>query len=165
MTRNRAVSIIIPALLILSIGAAGSSPPHRASDLCSLLTTAEASTALEQTSLAGKLDSPIPGCTWSHDAKISDTSRQVWIATHTPNALNIAKHTTNPSIKIEPISGLGDDAFYQIYPAPTSPFLWVKKGDKAISIRVSNPSKKAPFTLEQDKAKLLVLGKAAVSRM
>jgi hypothetical protein len=165
MIRNRSVSIAALTSLALSMGAASSRAGWRSGDLCSLLTPAEASIALEQTSLAGKLNSPTPGCTWSHDSPASDTSRQVWIASHTVNAFNIAKRPALATIKIEAIAGLGDDAFYQVYPAPAPPFLWMKKGDKAISIRVITKWKNAPFTQEQEKAKLLVLGKAAVGRM
>ncbi len=66
---------------------------------------------------------------------------------------------------IEPLSGLGDDAFYQLYPKGAMPFLWVKKGTQAVSIRIVTPTKNAPFSEAELKAKLLVLGKAAATKM
>ncbi|HEY6828981.1 MAG TPA: hypothetical protein VI259_19105 [Gemmatimonadaceae bacterium] len=97
----------------------------------------DASKALEQSSQPGKrmVESSPTGCIWSPD----------------------------PKIKIERVAGLGDEAFYQIYPKD-SPFIWVRKGTNAISIRIMG-TKANRFSLEQEKAKELTLAKAAIAKL
>jgi hypothetical protein len=70
-----------------------------------------------------------------------------------------------PTITIEPISGIGDEAFYQIYPKDQSPFIWVRKGNTAFAIRIITWLKPKPFTTEQEKSKEAVLAKAAVAKL
>jgi hypothetical protein len=62
------------------------------------------------------------------------------------------------------VSGVGDEAFYQIYPKGQSPFIWVRKGSKAFSIRILG-TKTNSFSIEQDKAKELALAKVAVAKL
>jgi len=57
-----------------------------------------------------------------------------------------------------------DEAFYQLFPTG-SPFIWVRKGDNAISIRILTWDKPRVFTNDQDKAKLAVLAKAAIIKL
>ena len=68
------------------------------------------------------------------------------------------------TIKIEPITGIGDNAFYQLFPAD-SPMLWVLKGNTAFSLRIITRLKPAPFTTEQEKSKEAVLAKAVVAKL
>ena len=64
----------------------------------------------------------------------------------------------------EPVGGVGDEAFYQIYPAPHDPFIWVRKGNNAFSIIIMG-TKANQFSPAQDKSKLLTLAKAAVGKL
>lgn len=134
-------------------------------EACSLLTVGDASKALEQSSQPGKrmVESSPAGCIWSADPKMSDSSRRIAVNTHSARAFGFAKNPAIKTIKIEPVAGLGDEAFYQIYPND-SPFIWVKKGTNAISIRIMG-TKANRFGLEQEKAKELALAKAAIAKL
>jgi hypothetical protein len=160
MISNRVPFIAAATLLILSISAARFTT---AADACSLLSTSDASTALGQESHPGVAEFGT-GCVWSPEAPPRDTSRQLHVEFHTTRAYDIAKGG-NSVTKIEPVSGVGDDAFYQLYTTGGTPFLWVKKGSQTISIRISTRRKDPPFTEAQLKSKLLVLGKTAVAKM
>lgn len=172
-TRLGTISIAVCGLLYLSISAArftgaGSdvSPTRTEPEACSLLTKADASKALEVSNVSSKriVDADPKGCVWSNDPAASDTSRRVLLVTHTLRAFDAAKHTVITTIKIEPVSGIGDEAFYQVYPSD-GPFIWVRKGNVAISIRIVTGAKPRAFTDEQDKAKEVVLAKAAVAKL
>ena len=151
------------ALALLSISAI---PARQQVDACALITTADASKALEQSSLPGKpmVAADPTGCLFSADPKMSDTARKVAVNTHSARAFEFAKKPAITTIKIEPVSGVGDEAFYQIYPNGQSPFIWVRKGTKTFSIRMLG-TKTNSFSLEQDKAKELVLAKAALTKL
>ena len=151
------------ALALLSTSTA---PAQQQVDACALITTADASKALEQSSLPGKriMDSDPTGCLFSADPKMSDSARKVAVNTHSPRAFGFAKNPAIKTIKIEPVSGVGDEAFYQIYPNGQSPFIWVRKGTKAFSIRMLG-TKTNSFSLEQDKAKELALAKVALGKL
>jgi hypothetical protein len=149
---------------------AGSRVPlsaHSSDDACALLTAADASPALEQSSLAGKrnMESDPKMCVWSHDPAAGDSSRKVVLAVVNTRQFSIAMHPAMPAIKVEPVSGVGDEAFYQVYPNNASPFIWVRKGNAAFTIRILTRLKPKPFTIEQEKAKELALAKAAVARL
>jgi hypothetical protein len=164
-TQRRIFSISGSALLLLSLTAARFEAAGAAPAACSLLTAADASKALEQTSLPGKplMNGDPTGCMWSADPAASDSSRRVGLVTHSVRAFQIAMHPALAKIKVEPVSGIGDEAFYQIY--PDSPFIWVRKGNNAISIRILTGVKPRPFTIDQEKAKLIPLAKAAVAKL
>lgn len=163
--RRRIISITSGALLLAPVSAMRVAMHESAPDACTLLSAADASKALEVTSLPGKriVESSPDGCGWSNDPAISDTSRRVMLVTHSPRAFQIAKRPAITTIKVEPISGIGDEAFYQIYPSG-GPFIWAIKGNTAISIRIMT-REPAPFTREQEKAKEIVLAKAAVAKL
>jgi hypothetical protein len=170
MISNRVASTAGFALLIISISAARFRPAHLSvsaessqKTTCSLLSTSDASTALGETSQPG-VPEFATGCVWSRESPARDTSRQLHVEFHTVRAYDIAKGG-NAITKIEPVQGVGDDAFYQLYPNGATPFLWLKKGDKTISIRINTKRKDPPFTEAQLKSKLSVLGKAAVAKM
>ena len=168
MPSTRVASIASAAFVIFSISSVPFTSPRSniavvRTDACSLLSTSEASTALGQASQPGVPEFGT-GCVWSRESPPRDTSRQLHVNFHSPNAYKIAKGG-NVITKVEPVSGVGDDAFYQLYPKGATPFLWVKKGTQAISIRISTPTKNAPFTEAELEAKLLVLGKAAAAKM
>lgn len=171
-TPRRVTSIATVGLLLASIaatrfvtGRAGDAlSVHRASGLCDLLTAAEASAALEAKSLPGKAIVDSTACAWSDDPAVSDSSRRVTLSSHTVRAFQFAMRPAIKTIQIEPVSGIGDEAFFQIYPNNQSPFIWVRKGNKVFAIRILTQLKPKPFTIEQEKAKEAVLAKAAVAR-
>jgi RNA polymerase subunit RPABC4/transcription elongation factor Spt4 len=173
MHTQRMRSIASLGLLLTSMSgtryAAGTHPTlsrQGPSDGCALLTAGDASTALEATSLPGKhlLESDSKLCGWSHDPKLSDSSSRVVLVIVRPAQFTIAKNSG--FTKAEPVSGVGDEAFYQIYPNNPSPFIWVRKGSGALSIRILTRLKPSPpFTIDQSKSKLLVLAKAAVAKL
>jgi len=142
--------------------------PHTLAEpeACALLTKADAAKALEVSSASSKriVDADPKGCVWSNDPAASDTSRRVLLVTHTPRAFDIAKRPAIATIKVEPVAGIGDEAFYQLYPSG-SPFVWARKGNVAISIRILTKVKPRPFADDQEKAKLVVLAKAAVAKL
>jgi len=167
-TQRRLFSIVGGGLVLLSPSAARFDAAERAAPAaCSLLAAPDASKALEQNSLPGKPlvnDTDPTGCVWSADPAAGDTSRRVVLNTHSARAFQFAMHPALPQIKVEPVSGIGDEAFYQLY--PESPFIWVRKGTNAISIRILTRIKpKPPFTNDQEKAKLIPLAKAAVAKL
>jgi hypothetical protein len=166
MKTNRIAPATTGLLLLLSMTAARTAPAQTPIEACALLTVGDVSKALEQSSKPGKrmVESSPDGCIWSADPAASDSSRKVALNTHTPRAFMIMKSSTNPTIKREPVSGVGDEAVYQIYPAPGDPLIWVRKGNEVISIRVMG-TKANQFSLEQDKSKLLALAKSAVAKL
>ncbi|HKW49430.1 MAG TPA: hypothetical protein VJN70_18390 [Gemmatimonadaceae bacterium] len=164
--RRRTISVTSCGLLFASLSATRVAVRVSAPEACTLLTAADASKALEASSFPGKrlVESSPDGCVWSNDPAASDSSRRVVLNTHTLRSFQAAKHPAITTIKIEPVAGIGDEAFYQIYPTG-GPFLWAIKGNTAISIRILTRLKPSPFTAEQEKSKEVPLGKAAVSKL
>jgi len=161
--RIQSISIIAGAFALLAMS---NSTRAASPDACTLLTNADAAKALEVPTVTTSYMVPgsTAGCFWSNDPKASDTSRKVGLNTHTPRAYQFAKQPAITTIKVEAVPGVGDDAIYQIYPQG-HPFIWVLKGQTAISIRILTIDKPRPFTDAQEKAKLLVLAKAAVAKL
>ena len=118
------MSIAIYGLLLVSVSAtrfvaAGSHarPPARsASVACTLLTAADATKGLGFPSQPGKELVNSTGCVWWNDPAASDGSRRVTLVTHSLVSFRAASNPAITTIKIEPVSGIGDEAFYQIYP-------------------------------------------------
>ena len=167
MTTNCIASVATALLLVLSTSASRFVATQQNSvEACPLLTTADASKALEQSSQPGKryMDSDPTFCMWSADPKMSDSSRKIAVNTHSARAFEFAKKPAITTIVIEPVSGVGDEAFYQIYPKGQSPFIWVRKGSKVFSIRIL-VTKTNAFSLEQEKTKELALAKVAVTKL
>ena len=167
MTTNRIAFAATTLLLVLSTSASRFvATKQNTLEACPLLTTADASKALEQASQPGKryMDSDPTFCMWSADPKMSDSARKIAVNTHSQRSFEFAKKPAITTIVIEPVAGLGDEAFYQIYPKGQSPFIWVRKGSKAFSIRIL-VTKTNQFSLEQEKAKELALAKVAVAKL
>jgi hypothetical protein len=165
--QHRIISFAACGLLLGSVSAARFAVTRsEAPAACTLLSAADATKALEAQAVAGKEMGMGPtGCIWSNDPAASDTSRKVALNTHSLRAFGFAKNPAITTIKIEPVSGIGEEAFYQIYPNNQSPFIWVRKGDVAFSIRILTQLKPKPFTLEQEKAKEATLAKAALAKL
>ena len=172
-TQHRIASSLTPALLLVSISATRFMPASDATATapnapaaCTLLTTADASTALEKPSQPGKELVDATGCVWSNDPAASDSSTRVTLNTHSLRSFQAAMHPAITTIKIESVSGIGDEAFYQIYPNDQAPFIWVRKGNVAFDVRILTRLKpKPPFTNDQLKSKIASLAKAAVARL
>ena len=135
------------------------------SDACSLLTTAEVSTALEIKSLPGKFaiaGSP-KACVWSDTPEASPDSRRVTLSiTSSTVAFNNMK--SSPRITVEPASGIGDEAFYALPSAHETPILQIRKGTSVLALRILNGLKSKAFALADVKTKEASLGKAAAGR-
>src|SRR5689334_17717298 len=133
-------------------------------DACALLTEADVSAALEVKSLPGThpVQSSTKMCSWS-DAGSDINHRRVVLSITSTAGFNFVKSRTGKII-IEPVSGIGDDAFYQMTKSSESPFLFVKKGNSAFSVRILNGLKLKAFTREEEKSKEAALAKAAVAR-
>ncbi len=136
-------------------------------DACTLLTTAEASKALEVSSLPGKrmVASSPKVCGWSDGEAIGANYRRIVVTITSLAAFQFGKSGNNPKMTIETVPGIGDEAYYEILKTSESPFLVVRKGNTAFTVRVLNGSKLKAFTLEQEKAKEADLAKAAVAKL
>jgi len=176
-TQRRIFSIAICSLLLASTSAARFAATDSNSsrltqgggepEACTLLTTADASKAIELSSAPGQrmVEADPKGCLWSSSPAAMDTSRRVALVLVSPRQFQIAMHPAITTIKVEPASGIGDEAFYQLYPN-ASPFLWVRKGNKAVSLRIMTKVKPSPpFTVDQEKSKLAVLGKTVIAKL
>ena len=172
-TQRRIISMVTFALALVSVsatrfvrpGSQASPATHSAPVACTLLSVADASKALEAQSQPGKVLGDSTGCVWSSDPAASDSSRRVTLVTHSLRSFRFAMHPAITTIAIEPVQGIGDEAFFQIYPKNQSPFIWVRKGDVAFSVRILTRLDPKPFTIEQEKSKNAVLAKAAVAKL
>ena len=141
------------------------SPMPATDNACSLLNQSEVGTALEVQSLPGKpviAGSP-KACIWSDSADASIGNRRVTLSiTNSTAAFEIMK--SSPRIKIEAVSGIGDEAFYEIPKDHEAPILQVRKGSSVFTLRILNGLKSKAFTLDEAKAKEATLARAAASR-
>lgn len=135
-----------------------------APDACALLTTEEVSTALEVKSLAGThvVSTSTALCIWSDDPNHGIGNRRVTLALISQTAFDVGKSSIRATV--EPVKGIGDDAYYEVSRSE-SPTLLVRKGGTAFTIRILNGLKFKPFTIEQDKAKEAALAQAAVKAL
>ena len=131
---------------------------------CSLLTEAQVDAALEIKSLPGK--PPVPAaqqrCMWSDDPKGGVDNRRLTLSLMTMTAFNMGKGNTQ--LKIEPVSGIGDEAYYEVF-GSDSPLLVVRKGSSAFNIRILNGLKFKPFAVGEVKAKEADLAKEVVAKL
>ena len=135
-------------------------------DACALLTETDVSTALEVKSLPGThtVQSSTKICSWSDVAGNDINHRRALVSVTTAAAFNAIKSQTG-IMTMEPVSGIGDDAFYEIPKSSESPFLYVRKGDVAFSVRILNGLKLKAFTRDEEKTKEAALAKAAAGRL
>ena len=131
---------------------------------CSLLTEAQVDAALEIKSLPGK--PPVPTapqlCMWSDDPKGGVNNRRLTLSLKTVAAFDMGKSITQ--LKLEPVSGIGDEAYYEVFSAD-SPLLAVRKGSSAFTIRILNGLNFKPFAADEVKAKEADLAKAVVAKL
>jgi len=116
---------------------------------CELVTQARVSAALGVTVGAG---TPIarPGtCQWAGKGRIATLTITQPLAGKTPvEQFNAGKTSKRYGITMEPVSGVGDDAFYVSFATntPTAPVgIVVRKGDSTFEVRVYG------FPLEEGK--------------
>jgi len=133
-------------------------------DACALLTEQQVNAAIEIKTLPGKhlVPTNTKECIWSEDAKPSTEHRRVTLTMNTLTSFNLGKSSNG--LKTEPVSGVGDEAYYIVFRAD-SPMLVVRKGGSAFTVRVLNGSKAKALTLDEEKARDLSLGKAAVAKL
>jgi len=131
---------------------------------CSLLTEAQVDAALEIKSLPGK--PPVPSapqlCRWSDDPNGSVDNRRLTLSLMKITVFDMGK--SNPQLKPEPVSGIGDEAYYEVF-GSDSPLLVVRKGSSAFNLRILNGLKFKPFAAAEVKAKEAELAKAVVAKL
>lgn len=139
-TRSLLAALLLLAPCSGSLVAAG--------DACSLLTQTQISAALGTPVDAGKPISGPASCQWFGKGKFMTlTVMQPLGGKSAVERFNAAKASTLPGVTKEPVSGVGDDAFYIGYSGQTRAGLGlsVKKGASAFEIRV--------YGFDVDKAK------------
>jgi hypothetical protein len=135
------------------------------SDACSLLTVAEVSAALEVSSLPGKhyIADSSKACMWSDAADGNINNRRVTLSI-TSSTIAFNQMKSSPRITTEALTGVGDEAFYEIPKGHDTPILQVRKGGETFALRILDGLKSKPFKLEDVKTKEATLAKVAVGR-
>ena len=169
--RNLATALAVLALLPGSLqykSVAGHAHSERGAaepDACSLLTEDQVSAAIEAKSQPGQHGgrSSTKSCMWSDDPNHAGDHRRVTLSLTTLTGFNVGK--TVPRTTAEPVSGLGDEAYYMIYQSHDAPTLVVRKGNSAFNIRLLNGLKAKELSEAEVKARELTLAKAAVGKL
>lgn len=135
-----------------------------ADDACALLSEEQVSAAIEVKTLPGQHLLPVSTrqCIWSEDPKPNTDHRRVTLNITTVRSFTIGK--SNPGLTIEPVTGVGDDAYYIIFRAD-APTLVVRKGEASFDLRLLNGSKAKALSIDELKARELTLAKAAVGKL
>ena len=110
-----------------------------AGDACSLLTDAQVSTTFGTPVDPGKPIASPTSCQWLGKGKYATLTANNTIAGKTAlERFDTGKKSTMPGITVEPVSGVGDDAYYVYYSGTTRAGLGlvVKKGNSAFEVRV-----------------------------
>jgi hypothetical protein len=110
-----------------------------AGDACTLLTDAQVSSALGAPTDPGKPIAAPTSCQWIGKGKYATLTANNTIAGKTAlERFEPGKKSSLPGITVEPVSGVGDDAYYVYFSGTTRAGLGlvVKKGDSAFEIRV-----------------------------
>jgi hypothetical protein len=135
--------IVAALLLVMPAGAFAA-----AGEACTLLTDAQVTAALGVTVSPGTPIGLPTSCQWAGKGKIATLTANNTIAGKTAlERFDIGKKSNLPGIKVEPVSGVGDDAYYVFYSGTNRAGLglFVKKGKNAFEVRVYG------FDLEQAK--------------
>lgn len=130
-TRSFLVAMLLLGTCAGSIDAAG--------DACSLLTQMQVSAALGTPVDAGKPISGPASCQWFGKGKFATlTITQPLAGKSAVDRFNAGKASTLPGVTKEPVSGVGDEAFYVAFINTTRAGLGltVRKGSSAFEIRV-----------------------------
>ena len=135
--------IVAALLLVMPAGAFAA-----AGEACTLLTDAQVTAALGVTVSPGTPIGLPTSCQWAGKGKIATLTANNTIAGKTAlERFDTGKKSNLPGIKVEPVSGVGDDAYYVFYSGTNRAGLGlvVKKGKNAFEVRVYR------FDLEQAK--------------
>lgn len=137
MNRTRSLAGTAIAVAALAIGTGRRAEALVRADPCSLLTTAQVSSAIGGQAQPGK---PIytTGCSWSS----TSPNAMVTISFDHLSTFDSLKAASSPVVQKTIITGVGDDAFYKTLGAMTT--LTVKKGKTYFVMRVygiSDPAK------------------------
>jgi hypothetical protein len=154
------VILILTGSLILNSSAR---PSARAAQqvACELLTQAQIGQATGATVGAGSAISAPTSCQWAGQGKIVTlTINQPRGGKGPVEQFNTGKASTLPGITVEPVSGVGDDAYYVFYAGTNRAGcgLVVKKGSSAFEVRVYG------FDLAQARVVAKTLAAAAASK-
>jgi hypothetical protein len=129
LSSNHTIAAVI-VLLGLMAGRSSAAPPI---DPCTLLTSAQVSSALGVT--VGASDRMVPTlCQWAETGKSPVAAKKLTVTLQDPRAFANAKMPVGRGITKTPVSGVGDDAVSGTSPAGTT--LTVKKGDTVFVIHV-----------------------------
>jgi len=141
-------AMMMAALLLLSPSRTMAQPP---TDACSLLTTAQVSTALGGSVGPGKMLTK-GVCQWTQLGKPGDVLLKLDVTLITPEHFTRLKTVTVGTVT--DVGGLGDEAFYSTFTQghTTLATLNVKKGPSAVTIRVSGGAKPAEEYQAKEKA-------------
>ena len=123
---------------------------------CTAFASGEACTLIAQTQVSAALEIPVnPGtpigspstCQWIEKGRFATLTIMQPLAGKSPiDRFNAGKTSKVPGITVEPVSGVGDEAFYVYFSGTTRALgLVVRKGSAAFEIRV--------YGFEIDKAK------------
>jgi len=123
---------------------------------CTAFASGEACTLIAQTQVSAALEIPVnPGtpigspstCQWIGKGRFATLTIMQPLAGKSPiDRFNAGKTSKVPGITVEPVSGVGDEAFYVYFSGTTRALgLVVRKGSAAFEIRV--------YGFEIDKAK------------
>jgi len=121
---------------------------HAADDACALVTQAQVSGALEVPVNEGTPIGRPSSCQWTGKGRTATlTVMQPLAGKNAIERFNAGKASTMPGITVEPVTGVGDEAYYVYFTGTTRAGLGlvVKKGTSAFEIRV--------YGFEIDKAK------------
>ena len=119
-------------------------------EACTLITQAQVSAALEIPVDPGTPIGRPSSCQWTGKGRFATLTITQPRGGKSPiESFNAGKASTMPGITVEPISGVGEDAYYVYFSNTTRAGLGlvVKKGSSAFEIRV--------YGLDLDKAKLV----------
>lgn len=150
--------IIAAALLFVPRAGALAAP----GDACTLLTDMQVSTALGVTVSAGTPIGIPTSCQWAGKGKIATLTANDTVAGKSAvERFDAGKTSTLPGITVEPIRGVGDDAYYVYYSGTTRAGLGlvVKKGRSAFEVRVYG------FEIDQAKTVAKTLAQNVAGRL
>jgi hypothetical protein len=140
------VTVALIGVVLVSYGVQS----FAADEACTLITQAQVSAALEIPVDPGTPIGRPSACQWTGKGKFATLTIIQPRGGKSPiESFNAGKASTMPGIVVEPVSGVGDDAYYVYFNTKERSGLGlvVKKGSSAFEIRV--------YGFELDKAKLV----------
>jgi hypothetical protein len=145
--RSIALAAVLTGSILMSHG--GNLSAAIPTVACELITQARVSAALGVTVGAGTPIARPGSCQWAGKGRIATLTITKTLAGKTPvEQFNAGKTSKRYGITMEPVSGVGDDAFYVYFATntPTAPVgIVVRKGDSTFEVRIYG------FPLEEGK--------------